>query len=142
MQNTEPLFLINHDQTEVLEDDVAGNEPVRADDDIDTAFAQQLQHFFLFGVRTKTAEHFDPHRILEHALPEHFEMLLSENSGRREHGHLLPLHHSLERGAHCDFRFAETNVAADQAIHRPWPFHVDLRVDDRLHLVRRFAERE
>jgi hypothetical protein len=101
-----------------------------------------LQHFFLFGVRTKTAEHFDPHRVLTHALPEHFEMLLSENSGWREHGHLLPLHHSLECGAHCDFRFAETNVATDQAIHRPWPFHVDLRVDDRLHLVRRFAERE
>ena len=78
MQNAEPLFLINDDQAEVLEDDVAGNEPVRADDDIDTAFAQQLQHFFLFGVRTKTAEHFDPHRVLTHALPEHFEMLLSQ----------------------------------------------------------------
>ncbi len=69
-------------------------------------------------------------------------MLLSENSGWREHRHLFPLHNSLERRPHCDFRFAETNIAANQAIHRPWPFHVDLRIDDRLHLVRRFAERE
>jgi hypothetical protein len=101
-----------------------------------------LQYFFLFGLRTKTAEHFNPHRVLAHALPEHFEMLLSENSGWREHGNLLPLHDRLECGAHCDFRFAETNVAANQPIHRPGPFHVDLRVDDRLHLVRRFPERE
>ncbi len=69
-------------------------------------------------------------------------MLLSENSGWREHGHLLPLHHRLERGANCNFRFAETNVATDQAIHWPWPFHIDFRVDDRLHLVWRFAERK
>jgi hypothetical protein len=55
---------------------------------------------------------------------------------------LLPFHHSLERGSHCDFRFAETNIATDEAIHRPWPFHVDLCVDDRFHLIRRFAERE
>src|SRR6476646_12195450 len=124
MQNAEPLFLINDDHAEVLEDAIAGNESVRAYDDIDTAFAQQLQHLLLFGVRTKTAEHFDPHRVLAHALPEHFEMLLSENGGWREHGHLLPVHDCLERGAHCDFRFAKANVAADQAIHRPWPFHV------------------
>ena len=101
-----------------------------------------LQHFVLFGLRTKTAEHFDAHRVIEHALPEHFEMLLRENSGRREHGDLFAVHDRFERGANRDFRFAETDVAADQAIHRARPFHVDLRVDDRLHLVRRFAERK
>ena len=45
VQNAEALLLVDHDQAEILEDDVAGNEPVRADDDIDAAFAQQLQHF-------------------------------------------------------------------------------------------------
>ena len=113
-----------------------------ANDDVHTALTQQLQHFFLFGVRAKTAEHFDPHRIIEHALPEYFEMLLCENSGWREHGHLLSVHHCLERSAHCDFRFAETNVAADQAIHRPRPFHVDLGIYDCLQLIRRFAKRK
>ena len=43
VQNAEALLLVDHDQAEILEDDVAGNEPMRADDDIDTAFAQQLQ---------------------------------------------------------------------------------------------------
>ena len=142
VQHAEALLLIDHDQAEIFEDDVAGNEPMRADDDIDAAFAQQLQHFFLFGVRTKTAEHFDAHRIIEHALPKHFEMLLRQNGGRREHGDLFAVHDRLERGANGDFGFAETDVAADQAVHRPRTFHVDLRVDDRLHLVRRFAERE
>src|SRR5262249_29495246 len=88
MKNTEPLFLINDDQAEVFEYEVPGNETVGANDDIHTALAQQLQHLLLFGRRTKTAEHFDPHRIIEHALPEYFEMLLSENSSWREHGHL------------------------------------------------------
>ena len=69
-------------------------------------------------------------------------MLLSQNSGWREHGHLLPLHHRFECGAHGDFGFAKANVAADQAIHRSQPFHVDFRVDNRLHLIRRFTERE
>ena len=115
---------------------------MRADDDIDTTFTQQFKHLFLLGVRTETAEHFDAHGILKHALPEHLEVLLRQNSGWREHGYLFPLHYRLERSAHRDFGFAETNVPAYETIHGPCPFHVDFRVDDRLHLVRRFAERE
>ena len=32
-----------------------------------------------------------------HALPKYFEMLLSQNSGWREHGHLLPVHVVLDQ---------------------------------------------
>ena len=42
---------------------------MRANDNVHTAFAQQSQHLFLFRLRTKTAEHFNPHRVFEHALP-------------------------------------------------------------------------
>ena len=49
VQNAEALLFVDHDQPEILEDDVAGNEPMRADDDIDAAFAQQLQDFALLG---------------------------------------------------------------------------------------------
>src|SRR5438067_4222600 len=42
VQNSEPLFLIDHYQAELFEHDVAGDEPVRANDDIGTAFPQQF----------------------------------------------------------------------------------------------------
>ena len=42
MQNAEALLFVDHDQAEILENHVAGNEPMRADDDVDAAFAEQL----------------------------------------------------------------------------------------------------
>ena len=42
MQNAEALFFVDDDQTQILENDIAGNEPMRADDNVDAAFAQQL----------------------------------------------------------------------------------------------------
>ena len=69
-------------------------------------------------------------------------MLLSKNCGRREHSDLFAVHDRFERGADCHFGFAKTDVAADQAVHRTRTLHVDLRIDDCLHLVRRFTERE
>ncbi len=139
MQDAEALLLVDHDQTEVLENDVAGNEPMRADDDIDAAFAQKLQDFALLGVRAETAEHFDADRVIEHALPEGFEMLLREDGGRREDGDLFAFHDRFEGGANRHLRFAETDVAADQAIHRTRLLHVALGGGDGRELVRRFA---
>src|ERR1043165_2011137 len=69
-------------------------------------------------------------------------MLLGENRGRREHSDLLAVHDRFERRSNSDFSFAETNVAADQSIHRTRTFHIDLRIDDCLHLVRRLPERK
>src|SRR5205085_12529678 len=122
--------------------EIAGDQPMRANDNVYAAMAQLLQHFLLFGLRTKATEHFDMYRVLEHSLPEHLKMLLSENSRRREHGDLFAVHNGLECRAHSDFSFAETNIATDQAIHRSRTFHVDLRIDDRPHLIRRFPKRE
>ena len=93
-------------------------------------------------VRAETAEHFDAHRIIEHALPESLEMLLRENGGRHEHRDLLAFHDRFECGANRHLGFAEADVAADQAIHRARLFHVALGRGDRLELVGRFAKRK
>src|SRR5205085_2974221 len=79
VQDAEALLLVDHDQAEFLESYVAGNEPVRADDDVDAAFAEELQDVALLGMRTKAAQHLDADRVIEHALPECFEMLLREH---------------------------------------------------------------
>ena len=75
-------------------------------------------------------------------MPENFEVLLGEHSGGRENSDLLALHHSFEGGADGYFGFSKANIATDQAIHRTQAFHVDLRVDDRFHLIRRFTKWE
>ena len=50
VQNAEALLLVDHDEAEIFEDNIAGDQPVRSDHNIDTAFAQQLQDFLLFGL--------------------------------------------------------------------------------------------
>src|SRR5437868_13907661 len=69
-------------------------------------------------------------------------MLLSQDGGRRQHSYLFAVHDRFERGADSHFGLAKTDVTADETVHWLGTFHVDLRVDDRFHLVRRFAERE
>jgi hypothetical protein len=41
VQDAEALLFVDHDKTEVLENDVTRNEPMSADDNVDAAFAQQ-----------------------------------------------------------------------------------------------------
>ena len=40
MQNAEALFLIDDNEAEILETDIAGDEAMRADDNVDPAFAR------------------------------------------------------------------------------------------------------
>ena len=115
---------------------------MRANDDVDAALSKELEDFLLLTLRPKTAEHFDTHRIIEHSLPKNLEVLLREHGCWRQHGDLATIHHRFERGANRHFRFSETNIAANQAVHRPGTFHVDLCVDDGFHLVGRLAKRE
>ena len=69
-------------------------------------------------------------------------MLLSQNRRRHQHRYLLAAHHGLERRPQSDFRLAEPDVAAQQAVHRRWLFHVGFDFGDGGQLVRRFLKRE
>src|SRR5205807_2412854 len=142
VQDSEALLFVDHDQTEFLENYVAGNDPVRADDDIDAAFAEELQDFALFGMRTKAAQHLDADWVIEHALPERFEMLLRQHRRRREDDDLFSFHDRFESGANGDFRFAKADVAANQPVHRARQLHVALGRGDGGELIGRFAKRE
>ena len=108
---------------------------MRADDYVDATLAQQFENLALLTLRSEPAQHFDPHRIIEHALTKDFEVLLREHGCGREHGDLSAVHDRFEGGAECNFGFAEPNVAANQSVQRPRLLHVDLRVDDRFHLI-------
>ena len=115
---------------------------MRTDNDVDAALPEQIEDLPLLTLRSKSAEHFDTHRIIEHSLPKNFEMLLGEHRRRREHCDLSSVYHCLERRSDSHFGFAKPNVATDQPIHRARTFHIDFCVDDRFHLIRRFAKRK
>jgi hypothetical protein len=76
------------------------------------------------------------------AVAEVLVVLLGQQRGRAQDGHLLAVGHGDEGGAHGDLGLAEADVAADQAVHRLAGFHVlDHGIDGGL-LVGRFLEAE
>ena len=52
------------------------------------------------------------------------QVLLGQDRGRHEHGHLVAGVDRLERRPHRHFGLAVADVAAQQAIHRPRLLHV------------------
>jgi len=92
----------------------------------------------LLASGAETGEQIDVHRVIGHALAERVEMLLREDGGGHEHGHLPAVHHRFERGANGNFGLAEADVAADQTIHGLGFFQVRFGFQNRAHLVGRF----
>jgi len=142
VQHPEPLFLVDHDKTEVLERHIGAEQPVGADDDVHGAFADELDDLLLFTRRAEPAEHLDGDRVTGHAFAEHVPVLFREHGGRAEHGNLHAVHHRLERRADGDLGFAEADIAADEPVHWPVGFHVSFNLLDRGQLIRRFLKRE
>ena len=64
------------------------------------------------------------------ALLEGLEVLLHQDRGGRQQGHLLAAHHRLEGGAQGDLGLAVAHVPADQAVHGPRALHVPLHLLD------------
>ena len=58
-------------------------------------------------------------------------MLLGEDRRRAENEGLLSVQGGRERRSHRDLRLAETDVAADEAVHRPWRLEILLDGFDR-----------
>jgi len=132
VHDSEPLLFVDHDKSKVLENNIAGNDAVRSDDDVDSAFPQKLQDFALLGRRTEPTEHFDAHRIIQHALPEGVEVLLGQDGGGRKDRHLFAFHDGFKGGPDRDLGLAKTNIPADEPIHGAGALHVDFRIGDRL----------
>ena len=85
---------------------------------------------------------FSRDREAAHPLGERREVLLHQQRGRHQHGHLLAVLHRLEGRAHRDLGLAVADVAADQPVHRYDAAHVGLDLVDRAQLVGRLVERE
>jgi hypothetical protein len=124
MRHAEALLLVDHDQPEVGELHILANQPVRADQDVDLAGAEALHRLLLLLRGFEAADRLDVERVVRHPLLERAVMLLGEHGGWHEDRDLLTEFDGLECGAHRQFRFAVTHVAAEEAIHRARALHV------------------
>ena len=63
--------------------------------------------------RSEAAQHLNPDRIIEHALPKSFKVLLRQHSRGGQHRYLFAIHYRFKGGADRDLGFAETDVPAN-----------------------------
>ncbi len=142
LRDTEPLLLVDDDETELLRDHVAREHPVRADQDVDLALGVVGEHVLDVGGLPEPRDHLDAHREIAVAGAERVPVLLREHGRRHEHQHLLAVDGDRERRANGDLGLAEADVAADEAVHRVRRLEVLHHRLDRGALILRLAVRE
>ena len=142
MGHTEPLLLIDDQQSEILERDVLRQHAVGSDQNVHHSLANRLNGLLLLGICPETAQHIDPDRKILHPLGKGIKMLLRKYCRRTQENDLLVLLHCLEGGADRDLGLPVADVAADQAVHGLAALHIPLRVLDCLKLILRLFERE
>ena len=113
-----------------------------ADDDVEGAIGHALDGGVDFFTRPETRQFGDAHRPVGEAVGEGLRVLLGQQGGRRQNGHLFAAHDGDESGAQRHFGLAETDVAAHQAVHRLAGRHILDDVGDGFHLVGRLFETE
>ncbi len=142
MLDPEALFLVDDQQAEVLELHVVAEQAMGADDAVDLAGLDALDHLLRLRGGEEARQHLDADREAGEPVGERVAVLRGEQRGGSEDGDLLAVLDRLERGADGDLGLAEPDVAAHEAIHRVRQFHVALDVVDRGALVGRLHERE
>ena len=140
--DAEALLLVDDQQPQVLCPDVAREQPMGPDQDVDLALGEARDRRALLGGRTEPRGVLDRDRVVLEPLGEGPVVLLGEDRRRHEQHHLLAVLRGLERGPQCDLGLAVTDIAADQPVHRPRCLHVGLDELDRVALVGRLGERE
>ena len=138
----ESLLLVHHQQPELLERDVAPEQPVGPHHHIHRAVGQPGQHRLGLGVGQEPAEHLHLHRERRVAVGEGLGVL----TGQQRRGHqdrgLEPVLDRLEHRPDGHLRLAEAHVAADQPVHGLGSLHVRLDLLDGPELVGGLDERE
>ena len=136
------MLLVEDDQAEARELHVLGEQPVGADEDVDLAGGKVGDGLLLLLLAAEARQFGDLDRPVGKAVGEGVVVLLGQQRGRAQHGDLLAAGDGDEGGAQRDLGLAETDVAADQPVHRLARAHVGDHGIDRGHLVGCFLEAE
>ena len=140
--HAEALFFIDDQETQVLELDLLVEQAVGPDEDVDIAGQGPGQDIFLFFIRAEAVEDVDVDAEGTEAFHKGLEMLLRQDRRRHQDGDLLASCDGFEDGPHGHFSLAETDVAADQAVHGRRLFHAGLDIADGFQLIFRFFIRK
>ncbi len=135
LADAEMLLLVDDEQPEAQEGDVLGEERMGADDDVDAAFGQVPLDRRRLLRSDEAGQLLDAQRQPREALLDGSEMLAREQRGRHHDRDLRPGHGRDKRRAHRYLSLAETDIAANQAIHRSSRRHVAQRLENGALLV-------
>jgi len=135
VRHAESLLLVDDEQAEIAEGDVFGEEPVRADDDVDAPGGQVGDDRLLLRLAAEAAHHLDAHGKAGEPLLERLLMLEGQHGRWSQKRDLLAVHDGLECRAHRDLGLAVAHVAAEEPVHGRRELHVVFDVGDRRLLV-------
>ena len=116
--HTEALLLVHHQQTQIIERNMLGQQRMRADHDIARPALDLLPRLRRFSGGHQPGQLTHLHRPAADAFGEILVMLPRQQGRRRNHRHLPPGHRHHEGRAQRHFRLAEAHIAADQPVHR------------------------
>ena len=140
--HAEAVLLVDDDQPQVLERDALAENLVGAHHDVDGAVLQALESGIDLFAGVEAGQGGDFHRPVGETVGKVLVMLLGQESGGHQDGHLFAALGGHEGGAHGYLCLAETHVAADHPVHGAGRAHVGNDVFDGFFLVRGFLEFE
>ena len=119
MGDPETVLLIDDQQTELLKNNILGQQAMGADDDVYPALGQLPDDLLLPGRGAEPVEAGHGDRKEAEPVAEGGGMLLGQHRGRHQHRHLIAVFDGLEGGADRHFGLAVADIAADQPVHGP-----------------------
>ncbi|MNS01600.1 hypothetical protein D3C72_328850 [compost metagenome] len=142
LAHPESVLLVDDEQPQILEGEVGAEQLVGAYDDVHLAIGQLLQDAGLLLGGAEAAQHLHPHRPVGEAIAEVVVVLLGQQGGGHQHGHLLAAVHRHEGRPHGHFGLAKAHIAAHQPVHALGLAHVAEHRIDGIELILGLLERE
>ncbi len=108
-----------------------------SDDDVDLPLLQFPEGLSLLPSPPEPAEDVYDNGVVLESFREGMVVLLSQDRGRYQNGHLLAVHNGLKCRPDGHLRLSISHIATDESVHGFGLFHVRHHVLDSLQLVRR-----
>ena len=122
--HAESLLLIYHQQTEILELYIFRQQSVRSYHHVDAAVLKAFYYAFLLCCALEPRHHLDLEREFFKAVFHRVVVLVRQKRRRHEHRRLFSVSHAFEKSPGGNFGLAESDVSAQQSVHRRILFHV------------------
>ena len=133
--DAELLFLVDDEQSEVVEVYALADELVRTYQDVYLAVFQVFQYLFRLLCAACSRQVFHTNGQVLQSRRECLVVLEGQHRGRHQHGYLLGVACSLEGSTYGHLGLAEAHVATDQTVHGLCLLHVGLHVVGGFQLV-------